>query len=78
MPKPHPDAEELRERSRRAKEWKQFRREYLFSQRLLAEILQVSPRTIQNIEAGTHTCLSATQRRFVAHRAKFLGRDKVA
>jgi DNA-binding XRE family transcriptional regulator len=46
---------QLRARERRAKEWVDFRRNYLFSQRKLAERLGCARRTIVSIESATTT-----------------------
>jgi DNA-binding XRE family transcriptional regulator len=40
------------ERRRRAREWKKFRRDYLFSQAALAETLGITRRTVCSIEQG--------------------------
>jgi DNA-binding transcriptional regulator YiaG len=77
VPKPHPDAAELKERVTRAKEWKAFRREFLFTQSMLANTLLISVRTLQNVEGARHTPLIKTQRLFNVHKAKFTA-QKVA
>jgi DNA-binding XRE family transcriptional regulator len=64
MPKSKPTEDELEERIARAQEWGQFRQEFGFTQKSLADTLKsidtdktgklpgVSRRTIQMIEAG--------------------------
>jgi DNA-binding XRE family transcriptional regulator len=47
--------EQLQDRRARAKEWADFRKNFLFSQRRLAEIVGCSRRTVVNIEAGAVT-----------------------
>lgn len=49
------DREQLQERARRAKEWTTFRRDFLFSQRRLAEIVGCSRRTVVSVESGAVT-----------------------
>ncbi len=71
MPKPQVTATDLRARRKRQEEWREFRKQALFSQRKLAEVLEVSIRTIQNIESASHTPLSSTLSRFRAVKARF-------
>jgi DNA-binding XRE family transcriptional regulator len=47
-----PTRREKQERSARAAEWKQFRRDFLFSQSNLAEALKCSRRTVTSVESG--------------------------
>jgi DNA-binding XRE family transcriptional regulator len=56
--------EQLQERRARAKEWADFRKNFLFSQRRLAEIVGCSRRTVVNIEAGAVTPHADLLRRF--------------
>ncbi len=43
--------EQLQERAQYALEWKQFRRNYLFTQAKLAEVLDCNRRTVTNVES---------------------------
>jgi DNA-binding XRE family transcriptional regulator len=52
MPVMTPSPEDQKRRTVRAAEWKKFRRDYLFSQRNLADALRCSRRTIVSIEGG--------------------------
>lgn len=61
-------SDELRERKQRAVAWKKFRRDYLFTQRKLAEMVGVSRRTVQLIEAGKLTPRPSTLRLFATYR----------
>jgi len=57
-------------RQRRAKEWKQFRRDHLFTQERLAEVLGVSRGTVQNVERERHDPMAQLESRFRALKAK--------
>lgn len=70
MAKPVVTAADIKARIKRRDEWCQFRSRYLFSQRNLAEVLNVSVRTIQNIEADAFTSFSGTLSRFRALKAR--------
>jgi hypothetical protein len=48
--------EELKRRDQRAREWKLFRRDHLFSQRNLCEALRCSRRTVVAIESRETLC----------------------
>jgi DNA-binding XRE family transcriptional regulator len=50
MPKPPPTPDDLKERKKRASEWKMFRRRHLFTQRRLADTVGISRRTVQQVE----------------------------
>ena len=47
-----PSREQLQQARIRAKEWRQFRRDYLYSQNNLAHALRCSRRTVASIESG--------------------------
>lgn len=64
MPRPKPDDDELKERTARQEEWRTFRREFLFSQKKLGDVLNLSRRTIQEIEAGRVSPHRSTLRAF--------------
>jgi DNA-binding XRE family transcriptional regulator len=57
--------EDAKERKKRANEWRMFRRNNLFTQKRLAEIVGVSRRTIQQIENMHITPRPQTLRRFI-------------
>jgi DNA-binding XRE family transcriptional regulator len=71
MPKPKPTEEELNEREPRRQEWIKFRKNNLLTQVKLAELLQISRRTVQFVEAGQHTPLRSTLRKFKTLQAKY-------
>jgi len=50
-----PTKQEIKERDARAAGWKTFRREFLFSQLQLADVLGISRRTIVSIEGAKTT-----------------------
>jgi DNA-binding XRE family transcriptional regulator len=52
MPTSKLDDAKLRERQEHARRWLQFRKDYLLTQRRLAEMIGISRREIQSIEAG--------------------------
>lgn len=53
MPRRKPDEDDLKAREQLAEEMISFRQNNLFTQKKLAEILDLSRRTIQMIETGT-------------------------
>jgi DNA-binding XRE family transcriptional regulator len=65
-----PSARELNEREKRASEWRAFRKNFLYSQRLLAQLLGVCRRTVQMIETGRVSPQVGTLRAFRDLRAK--------
>lgn len=71
MPKPHPTEQELAAREQRALEWRAFRKNFLFTQVRLAEVLEISRRTVQKIENCRLTPLANIQRRFFELRAEY-------
>lgn len=73
MPRRKPTELDLEERKIRAVEWQNFRKRYLFTQQKLAEILDLSRRTVQMIEAGLITPHPGTLRSFETLRAKHEG-----
>ena len=77
MPRPKPTEEDLLERRTRREEWLKFRKDNLFTQVKLAEILEISRRTVQFIEAAELTPLMSTLRKFRALKAKY-DAEKVA
>jgi DNA-binding XRE family transcriptional regulator len=71
MPRPKPTSRDISDRKVRATEWKEFRRDYLFTQKRLADIVGVSRRTIQKIEAAIVTPHPDTLRLFRAIQKKY-------
>jgi DNA-binding XRE family transcriptional regulator len=71
MPRPKPTKADLERREHRQHEWTEFRKEYMFTQVRLAELLGVCRRTVQLIEAGKVTPLPVTLRRFLALKARY-------
>jgi DNA-binding XRE family transcriptional regulator len=70
MPRLKPTRRDLKERQARAVEWKSFRKVYLFTQKRLGDIVGISRRTVQQIEAGKVTPHPATLRKFISYRQK--------
>ena len=70
MARPKPTEEDLKAREARRDEWRQFRKNHLFTQVKLAEVLGLSRRAVQWIEAGKVTPLPSTLRLFKALKAK--------
>jgi DNA-binding XRE family transcriptional regulator len=77
VPRPKPTSEDIERRKIRAKEWVDFRFNYLFTQKQMADVLGVSRRTIQMIEAGLVTPHPKTIRLFEALVIRYKG-GKVA
>ena len=71
MPRPKPTEEDLNERQVRRQEWVKFRKEHLFTQVKLAEVMGINRRTVQFIEAGQLTPLPGTMRKFNSLKAKY-------
>jgi DNA-binding XRE family transcriptional regulator len=62
---PRRDAALIRDqRKRRAREWQEFRKNFLYTQGDLASALGCSKRTIGKVEAGVCTPLMRLQRKF--------------
>jgi predicted transcriptional regulator len=74
MPKGKPTAEELKERKKRAKDWKSFRRDYKITQRKLADLLQGvgCRRTIQMVESAKITPHQSTLLRFEVVKNRYI------
>ncbi len=64
MPRRKPNAKDLEAREVLAREMKDFRRDNLFTQKRLAEVLELSRRTIQMVEIGAITPHPATIQAF--------------
>ena len=73
MPRSKPDKEDLQIRRKRQAEWREFRRNFLFTQKKLGEVLGISRRTVQQVEAGLVTPLAETLRRFIILRRRHEG-----
>jgi DNA-binding XRE family transcriptional regulator len=71
MPKPAVTDEELKEREVRSQEWRAFRKDHLFTQVRLAEVLGMSRREVQLIEKGKVSPIQNTLRKFLALKAKY-------
>lgn len=71
MPRLKPSKEDLKERELRRHEWVEFRRKNLFTQVRLAQVLELSRRTVQQIEAGKVSPWPETLRKFQALKAKY-------
>jgi DNA-binding XRE family transcriptional regulator len=63
--------EDAEQRQQRAEEWKMFRRNNLFTQKRLAEVVGISRRTIQLVEYGAITPQPQTLRRFIKLKRKY-------
>lgn len=71
MPRRKPDDDDLKARELLATEMTSFRKNNLFTQKKLADILELSRRTIQMIETGTITPHPGTLRAWKALTAKY-------
>jgi DNA-binding XRE family transcriptional regulator len=58
------NSEDLKQRKARARDWKMFRRNNMFTQKRLSEIAGICRRTIQLVENGYVTPHPLTLRRF--------------
>lgn len=63
-------AEETKTRRRRANQWRRFRQDHQFTQKRLADIVGISRRTVQQIEAGNINPHPITLRRFLTFKQK--------
>jgi DNA-binding XRE family transcriptional regulator len=75
MSRPKPNTDDLKKRKKRAAEWKQFRKNFLFTQKKLADTMAdsvgaISRRTIQQIEAAKITPHPSTLRLFAIFKKK--------
>lgn len=70
MALPKLSAVEKRERKDRAHEWKGFRKARLFTQIRLADVLGISRRTVQQIEAGKVAPHPSTLGKFIGLKEK--------
>jgi DNA-binding XRE family transcriptional regulator len=77
MPRPKPTEEDLKDREVRRQEWRKFRKEHLFTQIKLAEVLDLSRRTVQLIEAGKVSPFPDTLRKFQALRTRHSNEEVV-
>jgi len=71
MARSKPSARDLKDRKNRAHMWKEFRRTFLFTQKRLGDIVHISRRTVQQIEAAKVTPNPDTLRRFLIIKKKF-------
>lgn len=71
MPRRKPNDDDIKAREVLAKQMKDFRRDNLFNQKKLAEILDLSRRTIQMIESGKITPHPGTLLAFKTLAAKY-------
>jgi len=76
MPRPRPTGDDQKRRKKRADEWRKFRRDNLFTQKRLAEVMsnsvgEISRRTIQQIEAGRITPHPTTLRLFAIFKKRY-------
>lgn len=76
MARRKPTPEDLTRRVSRSEEWYSFRKDNLFTQLRLAEVLGLSRRTVQMIEAGKITPHPNTLRLFEALQAKYKSNRK--
>lgn len=71
MPRKKPDEDDIKARERLAEEMISFRKNNLFTQKKLAEVLDLSRRTIQMIETGSISPHPGTLRAWKALVAKY-------
>lgn len=65
------ERQQRRERAERALEWRLFRKNHLFTQKQLAEVMDISRRTIQQIESGRVSPHPQTLRRFLVFQNRY-------
>lgn len=78
MPRRKPNEDDLKSREVLAKQMKDFRRDNLFNQKKLAEILELSRRTIQMIESGSITPHPSTLLAFKNLAAKYKAAKEIS
>jgi DNA-binding XRE family transcriptional regulator len=71
MPRLHPTEDELKERQKRAKVWREFMADKLFTEQRLADTLGISRRTVQMIKAGRVSPHKDTLRLFDSLKARY-------
>jgi hypothetical protein len=71
MPRLHPTEKELEQREKRAKVWKKFMEDNLFTEKRLAETIGVSRRTVQMVKAGLVTPHKNTLHLFDSLKSKY-------
>jgi DNA-binding XRE family transcriptional regulator len=71
MRKPKPIEEKVQARQERAKEWRDFMANNLFTEKRLAETIGISRRTVQMVRAGNVTPHDSTLRLFATLKAKY-------
>ena len=71
MRKAKPIEEKQQAREERAKEWRDFMKNNLFTEKRLAETIGISRRTVQMVRAGNVTPHDNTLRIFGALKAKY-------
>ena len=71
MPRPKPTKQDLEDRVTRAKEWREWMKANLFTEKKLADVTGISRRTIQMIKAGKVTPHFNTLRTFSALQSKY-------
>jgi len=76
MPRPKANKEELKERKIRAVQFRDFMKQYLFTEVRMAESLGVSRRSVQMIKAGKVTPHKDTLRLFQTLVAKYKQENK--
>ncbi len=64
MSKPPVTTDDLKARAHRRDEWRDFRRDFLFTQARLADALGIDRRTVQKIEAAETTPLPVIREKF--------------
>ncbi len=81
MSKPPVTTDDLKARAHRRDEWRDFRRDFLFTQARLADALGIDRRTVQKIEAAETTPLPIILEKFAdlkAAHSQRKGRKKAA
>lgn len=82
MPRPKPTAEDLKERKKRAQEWKMFRRDFKLTQRALADAMADGEdgagcrRTVQMVESAKITPHKSTLTRFALVKNRIIAEYK--
>ena len=76
MPRTKRDPSADKDKRRYAREWKTFRKKNKISQQLLAEVTNISRRTIQSIEAAKEIPQKATLDKFEQLRERYRAEGK--
>lgn len=71
MARKKPTEDDLKEREERALDFRKFMKSYLFTEIKLAEVLDISRRTVQMIKAARVTPQPSTLKKWIALKKKY-------